>query len=159
MTMNRTAHGTPGRVALAVGLAGLLAVPGCLAVTDVSLPDIVGDWVATEARLANVANINETIDVTALGWEVTLQIDADGTFVLAILQPDAAPDLRTGILTVSNGKDLAVTGASGLTADGEVFMEGDQIAIMFNKFSGLTADVGGDGTRIPVTLLLVMVRQ
>ena len=45
-------------------------------------------------------------------------------------------------------------------ADGEVFQEGDQIAIMFDKFSGLEPqDIHGDGNPIPVTLLLVMVRQ
>ena len=157
--MNHMAHGTRGPTALAVALAGLLTGPGCLVVADVSLPDIVGSWVATEARLANVANINETLDVTALGWDVTLQVDAAGAFTLVIHEPGTAPDVRTGTITVENGKDLTVTGAGGFAGDGEVFQENGQIAIMFDKFAGLTADVGGDGNRIPVTLLLVMVRQ
>ncbi len=159
-TMNRMTHGTRGPVALALALAGLLTASGCLVVADVSLPDIVGDWVATEARLANVANINETLDVTALGWDVTLQIEADGTFVLTIQGPGDVPPPLTGIVTVENGKDLTVTRASGSVADGEVFLEDDQIAIMFDKFSGLEPqDIHGDDNPIPVTLLLVMVRQ
>jgi hypothetical protein len=158
--MNRMTHGTKGRIALALGLPGLLVVPGCLAVTDVSLPDIVGDWVATQARFANVANINETLDITDLGWEVTLQIDGDGTYILTLDEPGEPPDPRTGTISVENGKDLIVTNAAGKVGEGEVFQEDDQIAIMFDKFSGLKpVDIHKDGNPIPVTLLLVMVRQ
>ena len=157
--MNRMTHGKNGRIALALGLPGLLVVPGCLAVTDVSLNDIVGDWVATQARLAIVANINETVDITDLGWEVTLQIDGDGAYILTLDEPGAPLDVRTGTILVENGKDLIVTGPAGNVGEGEVFQEGDQIAIMFDKFSGLAYDIYRDGNLIPVTLLLVMVRQ
>jgi len=155
--MNRIAYAVRRPIASAAVLGWALAASGCLAATDVSLADIVGDWAATEARLANVANINETLDVTALGWEVTLQVDADGTYTLVIDQPGAAPDVRSGTVTVENGKDLTVTGASGDVGQGEVFLQGDQLAIMFDKFAGLEAEF--NGKLVAVTLLLVMVRQ
>jgi hypothetical protein len=157
--MNRIAHTLRRPIARAAVLGWALAGSGCLAATDVSLADIVGDWVATEARLANVANINETLDVTDLGWEVTLQIDADGTYTLVIDEPGAEPDVRIGTITVENGKDVTVAGPAGTIGGGEVFLEDDQVAILFDKFAGLTADIKGDGNRIAVTLLLVMVRQ
>jgi len=71
----------------------------------------------------------------------------------------ADPDVRTGTITVENGKDLTVTGQSGTIGGGEVFLEDDQIALLFDKFTGLTIDIDGSGNLVPVTLLLVMVRQ
>ena len=157
-TMNRMTKTLPTPIAVAAVVAGLLVGPGCLVVADVSLPDLVGDWVATEARLANVADLNERLDVTDLGWEVTLRIEADGEFTLVLLEPGEPPNSRTGTLVVDNGKDLILTRGNGMIGEGEVFLEGDQVAFMFDKFAGFEADIRGDGKPIPVTLLLVMVR-
>lgn len=157
--MNRIAHALRSRVAVAAVAGAMLAGSGCLAATDVALVDIVGDWIATEARLADAGNINDTVDITDLGWEISLRIDADSSYTLEIDAPGAPPDVRTGTLTVENGKDLTIMGPSGTIGGGEVFLEDDQLAIMFDKFAGLTADVYGDGNPIVVTLLLVMVRQ
>ena len=60
---------------------------------------------------------------------------------------------------MENGKDVTVAIPAGRSAAERCFSEDDQVAIMFDKFAGLTADIKGDGNRIAVTLLLVMVRQ
>jgi hypothetical protein len=142
----------------AVVLVGVLCGTGCLVATDVTLPDLVGEWSTSEAQIADPANLNERVDVVALGWEITLSIASDGAFTLVIQVPGEDPDVRTGTLTVENGKDLILTRADGTVGEGEVFLEHDQVAFMFDEFAGLTADLYGNGTRIPVTLLLVMVR-
>lgn len=146
------------RLAPAAALAGLLFGSGCLVATDVELADLEGDWTASEAQLADPANLNQRIDVIALGWEVTLSVAPGGDFTFVIRVPGEDPDTRTGTLTVENGKDLVLTRADGTVGEGEVFLEDSQVAFMFDEFAGLTADIYGNGTRIPVTLLLVMVR-
>ena len=157
--MNCNAHAIRRWVAVSAVSGAALAWSACVVATDVTLDDIVGHWVATEARLANVANINETVDITDLGWDVEMQVGSDGAFTMLILKPGADPDVRTGTITVEHGKDLTVTGQSGTIGGGEVFLEDDQIALLFDKFTGLTIDIDGSGNLIPVTLLLVMVRQ
>jgi hypothetical protein len=147
------------RSAPVLALAGMLFGSGCLVVTDVELADLVGDWTASEAQLADPANLNEVVDVIALGWEVTLSIEASGAYVLTILRPGEDPDVRPGTVAVENGKDLVLTNYQGVAGEGEVFLELDQAALMFDEFAGLTGDIYGTGEPIPVTLLLVMERQ
>jgi hypothetical protein len=147
------------RLAPAAVLAGVLLGSGCLVATDVELAELVGDWTASQAELADPANLNQRIDITSLGWEVTLTIAEDGAYELVILEPGAEPDERSGTLVVENGKDLVLTNVEGRTGEGEVFLEDDQVAFMFDEFAGLTADIYGTGEPIPVTLLLVMERQ
>jgi hypothetical protein len=147
------------RLAPATAFAGLLLGSACLASTDVELPELVGDWTATEARVADPANLNETLDIIALGWEAGISIEADGIYTFTILKPGEVPDVRTGTVTVENGKDLVLTNEQGQTGRGEVFLEDDQVAFMFDEFTGITGDIYGTGEPIPVTLLLVMERQ
>jgi hypothetical protein len=147
------------RLAPAAALAGLLFGGGCSVVTDVELADLVGNWTASEATLADPANLNQRIDVAALGWVVTLEIESDGAYTFVINRPGEEPDVRPGTLAVENGKDLLLTNFQGIAGEGEVFLEGDQVAFMFDEFAGLTADIYGNGEPIPVTLLLVMDRQ
>lgn len=147
------------RLAPAAAFTSLLLAGACLASTDVELPELVGDWTASEARVADPANLNETLDVIALGWEAAISIGADGTFTFTILKPGEAPDVRTGTVAVENGKDLLLTNEQGQTGKGEVFLEHDQVAFMFDEFTGITGDIYGTGKPIPVTLLLVMERQ
>ena len=147
------------RLAPAAVLAGALAGSGCLVATDVELADLVGDWTASEAQLADPDNLNEVVDVIALGWEVTLSIEASGAYVFTIVRPGEEPDVRPGTVAVENGKDLVLTNFQGVAGTGEVFLEHDQVAFMFDEFAGLTGDIYGTGEPIPVTLLLVMERQ
>lgn len=152
-------HTMTRRLAPAVVIGGLLVGSGCSIATDVELADLVGTWTASEARLADAANLNETLDILALGWAVSLAIEASGTYTLTVEQPGEAPDVRTGSIVVENGKDLVLTRPQGQTGEGEVFLEDGQAAFLFDEFAGLTADIYGTGEPIPVTLLLVMERQ
>jgi len=139
-------------------LAAVLLGSGCLATTEVALPDLVGDWRAREALLADPANLNERIDVTALGWEVTLEVAADGAYELAILVPGQDPDVRSGTLTIENGKDLVLLRNGDEIGRGEVFAQDERVAFLFDEFAGLEADIYGTGTPIPVTLMLLVER-
>lgn len=150
--------GGPRRGPAAALLAGVLLGSACLATTEVALPDLVGDWRAREALLADPANLNERIDITALGWEVTLEVGADGAYELAILAPGEDPDVRSGTLTIENGKDLVLKRNGDEIGRGEVFAQDERVAFLFDEFAGLEADIYGTGTPIPVTLMLLVER-
>lgn len=152
MTMRHCTRTVRGSVAIAAGVAVLAVAPGCLVVNDVQVSDLVGDWIATQARLANPSDLNETVDITELGWEVTLQIASDGSYTTSLFEPSEPPFVRTGTLTVENGKDLIVE-RDGFRGTGEVFLEDDQVAFRFDEFPNPIQEGN------IVTLLLVMVRQ
>jgi hypothetical protein len=133
-------------------VALLALAPGCLVVNDVEVSDLVGDWIATQARLANPDDLNETVDITELGWEVTIQIESDGAYTTVLQEPGAAPITNTGTLTVENGKDLILARSDGFVGTGEVFLEDDQVAFRFDEIS----DPIQEGNI--VSLLVVMVR-
>ncbi len=141
-------------IVIKIALVSALGM-ACQLPSDVEVADVIGSWVAEEARFSNIANLNETVDITDLGWEFFIDIAADGGFVRVAIEPGEAPDTLTGTLTIENGKDLSVSTAAG-TATGEIFKEDEQIAMSFDE--GVERDVAGKGRVVPVRLLLVMVR-
>lgn len=151
--MKHLTRSVRGPLGIGAVLASLALAPGCLVVNDVEVSDLVGDWIATQARLANPSDLNETIDITELGWEVTLRIGSDGSYTTTLLEPGEPPFVRTGTLTVENGKDLIFERSDGLAGSGEVFLEDDQVAFRFDEFPNPIEESN------TVTLLLVMVRQ
>ncbi len=142
-------------IVIKIALVSALGM-ACQLPSDVEVTDVVGSWVATEARFSNIANLNETVDITDLGWEFLVDIAADGGFVRVAIEPGEAPDTLTGTLTIENGKDLSVSTAAGTAATGEIFKEDEQIAMFFDE--GVERDVEGEGILVPVRLLLVMDR-
>lgn len=139
-------------------LAVAAVVSGCLVIADVELEDMTGDWEASQARFAEPGNLNNTLDLIEEGWVVLMTVADDGGFALTLLPPVGPPDLRIGRLTVENGKDVLLTRPEGPVGEGEVFVEDGQMALIFDEFAGIEADINGNGTPIPVTLLLVMER-
>ena len=152
-TMRHCTRTVRGSVAIAAGVAVLAAATGCLVVNDVEVSDLVGDWIAAETRLANPSDLNETVDITELGWDVTLQIASDGAYTTTLFEAGEPQIVRMGIMTVENGKDLILERSDGVVGTGEVFLEGDQVAFRFDEFPN---PIEGEST---VSLLLVMVRQ
>ncbi len=142
-------------IVIKIALVSALGM-ACHLPSDVEVADVIGSWVAQEARFSNIANLNETVDITDLGWEFFVDIAADGGFVRVAIEPGEAPDTLTGTLTIENGKDLSVSTAAGTAATGEIFKEDEQIAMSFEE--GVERDVEGEGVVVPVRLLLVMVR-
>jgi len=144
-----------GFAALSVAVTGL----GCESITNsVETAELAGLWIGSEVRFADPANLNNTVDAIALGYTLTLEVNSSGSYTRVITPPGAPPDSVSGTLTVEDGKDITMTNASGNVATGEVFLEGDQVALLFDESGGLTVDIDGKGPR-PVTLLAVMDRQ
>ena len=149
--------------ALSITVIALLGVMSCKSITNsVELADITGFWVASDALFAEAGNLNNRVDLTRLGWTVTMEIESDGTYVTVLIEPvepGAAPDSLVGVMTVENGKDVTLTRNNNEVGNGEVFLEGDQVAFLFDETAGLRWDVRGNGTPVTVTLQLVMDRQ
>ena len=144
-----------GCAAVSVAVLGL----GCNSITNnVETAELAGFWVASQMRFADPANLNETADAIALGYAMTLEVDAAGSYTRVITPPSEPPDSATGTLTVENGKDITMSNTDGNVAEGEVFLQDDQVSLMFDESQGLTADIDGKGPK-PVTLLAVMDRQ
>ena len=145
-----------GCAVVSVAVLGL----GCNSITNnVETAELAGFWVASQVRFADPANLNETVDAIALGYAMTLDVNATGAYTRLISPPNDPPNSATGTLTVENGKDITMTNTDGNVATGEVFLEGDQVSLIFDESQGLTADIDGNGKEVPVTLLAVMDRQ
>ena len=144
-----------GCAAVSVVVLGL----GCKSITNnVETAELAGFWVASQMQFADPANLNQTADAIALGFAMTLDVNANGAYIRVITPPNEPPDSATGTLTVENGKDITMSNTDGYVAEGEVFLEDDQVSLLFDESQGLTADIDGKGPK-PVTLLAVMDRQ
>lgn len=134
----------------AVVLATVLV--GCQALTEVQPMELDGLWVASQARFVEIAAPKRNnIDIIELGYEVTMDFDADGNFDLQIVAPDGTTAGGTGRIAI-DGTDITFLSGTG---GGEVFLEGEQMAIRLT--TGLTFNFG-DGRDVPARLLLVMDR-
>jgi hypothetical protein len=141
------------------GLLSLALASACSVATDVETADLEGFWVASQLRFSNPNNLNQTVDALSLGWGMTLQMNGDGTYTRVFLPPDAAaPDSLSGTFTVENGKDLTIVNADNTTGYGEVFLEGDQMALIFEELEGYEFDLSGTGQVVPATILAVLDR-
>jgi len=143
--------------AASVALVGL----GCEGITNsVETAELAGFWVASELRFANAADLNQTVDgIRDRGYTLTLDVSGAGTYVRVLTPPGEPPDSVTGTLNVQNGKDITMTNDNGTVATGEVFLEDDQVALLFDETQGLMLDIDGSGKQVPVTILAVMDRQ
>ena len=127
----------------------------CEPVNSVEVQELEGTWVASEARLVEIAAPKKNnVDIIELGYEATFEADAAGSFVLVLVAPDGLTDVRSGTMMV-DGKNLTLT-TDRATGYGEVFLEGEQVA--FRMTAGYTYDFSGHGNEVPVRLLLVMDR-
>ncbi len=144
-----------GCAAVSVVVLGL----GCKSITNnVETAELAGFWVASQMQFADPANLNQTADAIALGFAMTLDVNANGAYTRVITPPNELPDSATGTLTVENGKDITMNNTDGYVAEGEVFLEDDQVSLLFDESQGLTADIDDKGPKA-VTLLAVMDRQ
>ncbi|MDH3734678.1 MAG: hypothetical protein OEU54_14205 [Gemmatimonadota bacterium] len=140
------------RIAL---LAGATLVAGCRSLADVQVTDLEGQWIASQARFVEIAapkRNNE--DLIQLGWDVEMDIDGAGNFVLSLFIPDDDDDIVLGSLTVTDGRQLGLLTENG-EGEGEVFLEDDQVA--FRLTAGLEFNFG-DGRVVPSRLILVLDR-
>ena len=142
----------------AVSVAGLGI--GCKSITNhVETAELQGFWVASQVQFADPNDLNTTVDAILLGYSLTLEVDGAGAYTRVITTEGEPPDSGTGTFTVENGKDITMTNTDGNVSTGEVFMEDNQISLLFDENQGLTADIDGSGREVPVTLLAVMDRQ
>jgi hypothetical protein len=152
----------PRLVLRAVTAASVAVVAlGCEGITNsVETAELAGFWVASELRFANAADLNQTVDgIRDRGYTLTLEVSSAGAYVRVLTPPGADPDSAFGTLNVENGKDITMTDDNGIAATGEVFLEDDQVALLFDESQGLELPLDGSGKPVPVTILAVMDRQ
>ena len=157
VTIRRLRFFLGGCAAAAVAVLGL----GCDSITNnVETAELEGFWVASQLRFADPNDLNTTVDaIEELGYGLTLRVDGAGAYTRVLIPVDQPPDSASGTLTVENGKDITLTSSTGNVATGEVFLEDNQISLLFDENRGLTADIDGSGNEVPVTLLAIMDRQ
>ena len=95
-------------------LLTVLAIPllawGCdddsppMAPDEVPLADFAGTWVQTKWEYTTMAGPDQSVDLIAMGYEVTLTIDVNGRFDGTVSVPGPPP----GVLTV--GGDFTIDG-------------------------------------------------
>jgi hypothetical protein len=156
MTIHKRRYVLGAATAASLAVFGL----GCESITNnVETAELQGFWVASQVQFADPNDLNTTVDAIHLGYSLTLEVDGAGAYTTVITPEGEPPDTATGTLTVENGKDITMTNTDGNVATGEVFLEDDQISLLFDENQGLTADIDGSGNEVPVTLLAVMDRQ
>lgn len=134
----------------AIAMAGLTL--GCQSLQSVEPNELEGFWVASQARFVEIAAPKRNnVDVIDLGYEVTMDFDEVGNFLLVITDPGGETGEVVGTISIDGTDITFVTG----TGEGEVFTEADQMAIRLT--AGLTFNFG-DGRDVPARLLLVMDR-
>jgi len=139
------------------GLAPLWCLPlaGCIASTDIAdVEEIAGTWLASNAIYSELADPTHRFDLIALGFEVAMEIQPNGDWVL-LLVFEKFTDLQQGTMAV-DGRLLVLTDETG-TYTGRAYLEGEQVALQFR--GGVEWDFDGDGTAEPGKLNLVMDRQ
>lgn len=156
-TIRRLRFVLGGCAAVSVAVLGL----GCKSITNyVETAELEGVWVASQMRFAYPNNLNTTVDaIGSLGYSFTIEVDGAGAYTRVLTNASQEPDSATGTLIVENGKDITMTSSTSTVATGEVFLEGNQISLLFDENQGLTADINGSGNEVPVTILTIMDRQ
>lgn len=138
--------------ALATGLAG--AFWGCGDSTGPEKPDLTGTWDATSAILTNIAQPSQSVDVVPLGLDFVMIVEADGSVEVRI-DTDGDLEVETGSITLAADEVTLVL--DGDMISGTYSLVGSTLTLDLR--AGLTWDFEGDGTDIPSTLLLVLVRR
>ncbi|MCL7960557.1 MAG: hypothetical protein M8861_10215 [marine benthic group bacterium] len=133
----------------------LLVAAGCQSATEVQITDLEGAWVASEARVEDLAGYKlGNFDLVEEGYTVTFVSPGDGRFTLSLIPPDGDPQVIGGTMEI-DGTDTMLT-TDGSVTSGEVFHQDDQAALSLT--AGLTWDFSGNGQEVPAKLLIVMDR-
>lgn len=133
-----------------------LPLAGCIASTDISdIGEISGVWVASNAIYSDIADPTNRVDLIALGFAVTMDIEPDGNWALLLSVGDVLVDLQVGTMTV-DGKLLTIVDETG-TYTGRAYLEDEQVALQMR--GGTEFDFDGDGTTEPAKLNLIMDRR
>jgi hypothetical protein len=147
-----------GAVGALCGIAVLQS--GCITSTDIeAIDELAGFWVASNAIYSELADPTNRFDLIADGFDVTMQIEENGEWVLILLGQGFA-GVQAGSMAV-DGKLLLITTQgpdSAVTEAGRVYVEGDQAAIQILG-EDQEWDFDGDGTAEPAKLNLIMDRQ
>lgn len=138
-------------------LAGvLLAALGCESPTDVLVADLQGTWLASQVRILDIELPKEfNFDLVELGYSAIFSSPGDGDFTLRLDPPEGEAQYIVGTLETDDTSVVVRTATT--TGSGEVFLEGEQVALSLT--AGLTYDFAGKGEEKPAKLLLVMDRQ
>ncbi|MDP2469346.1 MAG: hypothetical protein Q8W46_00680 [Candidatus Palauibacterales bacterium] len=140
------------RSAIVVALLGAI---GCQSATEVYVSNLQGTWVASEARIENLAGYKlGNVDLIGLDYEVTFASPGNGDFTIRLDPPEGDSEYITGILEI-DGTSTTVTTTGSITS-GEVFYQDEQAALSMT--AGLTYDFSGNGQEVPAKLLIVMER-
>jgi len=141
---------------LAVSMIAVVALTaGCKSATEVETTDLEGTWVASEARILEIAAPKENnFDLIDLGYTAVFVSDGTGAFLIRLESPEDDGQVITGTMEIDGTNVVVTTDAS--TGTGEVFLEDEQAALSLT--GGITFDFKGDGTEVPAKLLLVMDR-
>lgn len=135
----------------------LLVATGCQSATEVEVSELDGTWVATEARLEDLAGFKlGNIDLIGEGYNVAFSSPGDGTFTLLLDPPEGDPDYVTGTMEINGTRAVFTTAAN--TTDGQVFYDPDDYQLALSITGGLTYDFSGNGVEVPAKLLVVMDR-
>ena len=135
----------------------LLVASGCQSATEVEVSELDGTWVATEARLEDLAGFKlGNVDLIGAGYDVAFSSPGDGTFTLLLDPPEGDPDYVIGTMEIDGTRAVFTTAAN--TTEGEVFFDPDDYQLALSITGGLTYDFSGNGVEKPAKLLVVMDR-
>jgi hypothetical protein len=129
---------------------------GCIASTDIAdIQEISGVWVASNAIYSEIADPTNRVDLIALGFAVTMDIEPNGDWALLLSANEVLVDLQVGTMAL-DGKLLTIVDETG-TYTGRAYLEGEQVALQMR--GGTEFDFDGDGTAEPAKLNLIMDRR
>jgi hypothetical protein len=94
---------------LPVGFLSVGLVAGCggddgTGPSGITMAELVGSWDAVEVVFTNLANPSETMDLVALGADVTLTASSGGDFALVMMLPGEGYQVQTGVVSVQGGR-------------------------------------------------------
>ena len=143
-------------VRIATPFLALALMAGCKSATEVFVEDLEGIWLASQARYSGVEDAkNNNYDLIENGFTVVFVSDGSGDYAIQLTDPEGLSEFLTGTLTI-DGTNIVIDPDDGTTGDGEVFLEGEQVA--FSLTGGIEFDFNGDGRETDARLLLVMDR-
>lgn len=142
------------QTAIAVAVMATAFMAGCKSATDVQPSEIEGDYVVSGALLSGLDDPkNDNIDLLEFGFTVTFTSDGAGAFTITLTDPFGTTTVIDDTLEI-DGTDLYDDGEKV----GEVFVEGDQVALSLFA-EDFEFDFDGNGETDPARLLLVMERE
>ena len=133
-------------------LAGITLV-GCSDSTGLSPEALDGRWTAVEVTASNAIDPSQQIDLTALGFSLSLEFRANGQFTLTIADVFGNTDSTSGTFDVV-GSDITLT-AEGTDVTLSAERDGDVLTV---NWSEIDIDWDEDGTP-DLTVFRVVMRR